>query len=197
MTDLDKVMKLVNENGGYITTKEVRNLHIHTNSLTKLVKEGKIERISRGYYVLPDIFGDEYFMVQFKSKNAIYSHATALYFHNLSDRIPIYLDLSVPVGYNGSLRSNRNVHLHYVKKENINLGLTNIKTSFGMNIKVYDMERTICDIIKNKNKMDIEIFTKALNGYSKSKEKNLNQLMRYAKILKVEKKVREYMEVLL
>ena len=68
---------------------------------------------------------------------------------------------------------------------------------FGMNIKVYDVERTICDIIKNKNKIDAEIFSKALKDYVKSKNKNLNKLAKYAKIMNIEKKVSEYMEVLL
>ena len=66
-----------------------------------------------------------------------------------------------------------------------------------MKIKVYDVERNICDIIKNKNKMDIEIFTQALKEYANSSDKNLNKLMRYAKKLKIENKVREYMEVIL
>ena len=68
---------------------------------------------------------------------------------------------------------------------------------FGMKIKVYDIERTICDIIKNKKKMDSEIFAKALKDYAKSKNKNLSKLAKYAKIMKIEKKVNEYMEVLL
>ena len=66
-----------------------------------------------------------------------------------------------------------------------------------MNIKVYDIERTICDIIKNKSKIDIEIFTKALKDYAKMTNKDLFKLMKYAKKLGVDKKVREYMEILL
>ena len=91
----------------------------------------------------------------------------------------------------------QNVDLHYIKREFLELGLTTIESPFGMEIKIYDIERTICDIIKSKKKMDIEIFTKALQKYSKIKTKDLNKLMRYAKKLNVDKKVREYMEVLI
>ena len=59
------------------------------------------------------------------------------------------------------------------------------------------MERTICEIIKNRKKMDHKIFSKALQRYSMLRDKDLNKLMKYAKILKVDKKVREYMEILL
>lgn len=72
-----------------------------------------------------------------------------------------------------------------------------MESPFGMKIKVYDIERTICDIIKNKNKIDAEIFSKALKDYAKSKNKNLSKLTKYAKAMNIEKKVSEYMEVLL
>ena len=197
MTKSEKILEMANNNNGYVSAKEVRNANINSTELTRLVKENKLERVSRGLYCTPDSFYDDYYKIQSKSKNCVFSDATALYFYDLSDRTPVQLDLTVPVGYNGSLIYMQNVDLHYIKREFLELGLTTIQSPFGMNIKIYDVERTICDIIKNKKKMDIEIFTKALQKYSKAKTKDLNKLMRYAKKLNVEKKVREYMEVLI
>lgn len=197
MTKSEKILEMANDNNGYVSAKEVRKVNINSTELTRLVKENKLERISRGIYCTPDSFHDDYYKIQSKSKNCIYSHATALYFYDLSDRTPVRLDLTVPVGYNGSLRNMKNIDLHYTKKEYLELGLTTIESPFGMEIKIYDIERTICDIVKNKKKMDIEIFTKALQKYSRTKTKDLNKLMRYAKKLNVDKKVREYMEVLI
>ena len=85
----------------------------------------------------------------------------------------------------------------FVKKEWLDLGTIEILSPFGTKIKAYDVERTICDIIKNKSKMDSEIFSKALKLYAKSKAKDLNKLRKYSRIMKIEKKVNEYMEVLL
>lgn len=197
MTNAEKIIKIAYNNNGYVTTKQVKNANINTVDLTRLVKQKKLERISRGYYALVNTFCDDYYKYQLKSKNCVFSHATALYLYDLSDRTPLYFDMTVPAGYNGSLRQDKNVVLHYVKREILNLGLTTIDSPFGMKIKTYDIERTICDIIKNKNKMDIEVFTKALKEYSRLKNKDLLKLMKYAKKLNVEKKVREYMEVLL
>jgi len=59
------------------------------------------------------------------------------------------------------------------------------------------MERTICDIIRNRNGLDIEIVTNAMKRYTKRRDKNLPQLMRYAEIFRVSKILRSYMEVLL
>ena len=78
-----------------------------------------------------------------------------------------------------------------------NLGIINVATSLGNIVRVYDKEKTICDIIKNKDKIDFEVYVKALNIYSKSKDKNINKLMEYAKTMKIEKKVRSQMEVIL
>ena len=197
MTNAKKILQMAYNNNGYLMTKQVKNAGINTMELTRLVKQNKLERISRGYYALVNIFCDDYYKYQLKSKNCVFSHTTALYLYDLSDRTPLYFDMTVPVGYNGSLRQDKNVVLHYVKREFLDLGLTTIESPFGMKIRVYDMERTICDIIKARNHMDKEIFSKALWQYSKMKNKDLLKLMKYAKKLNIEKKVTEYMEVLL
>lgn len=192
-----KILNIINNNGGYITTKELQENNINRYYLSVLLKEKKITRISRGYYSLKNSFADNFYIVLSKSKKAVFSDATALYLHNLSDRNPSIYDITVPYSAGNSYKEEKNVNIHYVKKELLDFGLTEMESPFGMKVRVYDVERTICDIIKNKNKMDIEIFTKALKSYSKLKSKDLNKLMRYAKQLKVDKKVREYMEVLI
>lgn len=192
-----KLVGIVKDNGGYITAKEIKDRNINRYHLSILLKDNKIIRISRGYYSLKNGFADNFYIMLSKSKRSVFSDATALYFHDLSDRNPSVYDITVPYSAGNSYKKEKNVNLHYVKKELLDLGLQEIKSPFGMKIRVYDIERTICDIIKNKNKMDAEIFTRALQKYSRLKSRDLNKLMRYAKQLKVDKKVREYMEVLI
>ncbi len=193
----DKILKIVEKNNGYVTTKEVVANRINKTFLTNLVKNGTLVRISRGYYGLPNYIEDEYYKIASKSKNARFSMATALYLHNLSDRTPLVYNVTLPFGYSGVLQKEKKVILNFVKRELLDLGVIEMTSPFGMKIKVYDIERTICDIIKNKNKIDAEIFSKALKDYAKSKNKNLSRLTKYAKSLNIEKKVSEYMEVLL
>lgn len=197
MNNCDKILKIIKKNNGYITTKEVVKNGIERKFLTNMVKNGKIVRISRGYYGLPNYIEDEYYKIASKSTNARFSMATALYLHNLSDRTPLVYNITLPYGYSGILQKEKNVILNFVKRDVLDLGVIEMPSPFGMKIKVYDVERTICDIIKNKNKIDAEIFSKALKEYAKSKDKNLSKLNKYAKILNIEKKVSEYMEVLL
>lgn len=197
MDNFEKILKIMKNNGGYITTKELDENNINRYFLTKMIERKQINRISRGYYGLVDYNADEYYKIISMSERAVFSMNTALYLHNLSDRTPLIFDITVPYYYGGSLRKNNKVNLHFVKNSILNLGEIEITSPFGMKIKVYDKERTICDIVKNRNNMDMEIFSKAIKNYIKSSDKDLNKLMKYAKELKIEKKMKEYMEVIL
>ena len=167
----DRILKLFKN--GYLTTKAVNDNDIPRFYLTKLIKENKIERVSRGVYVRKNEVPDDFVVLQSKSKNAIYSNMTALYLHGFSDRIPLKYDITINSGYNGSLQKNNNVNLFYTKKDLLNLGVIDYKLGTGSTIRVYDLDKTICDIIKNRKKIDAEIFGKAIREYfySKNNEK--------------------------
>ncbi len=189
-----KILKLFKN--GYLNTKDVVKNNIPKVYLTKLVKENKIERVSRGVYVKKNELVDEFVVLQSKSKNAVYSNTTALFLYGLSNRIPIKYDITINNGYNGSLQMAENVNLFYTKKELLNLGVTDYKLDSGNIIKVYDLDKTICDIIKNKNKIDRELFNKAIRAYFYSKNKNTLKLYEYAKKMNIYNKVRNTFEVL-
>ena len=181
---------------GYLTTKDVTDNNISRIYLTKLIKEDKIERVSRGVYIKKNVLVDEFIVLQGKSKYAIYSNTTALYLHGFSNRIPIRYDITVKSGYKGSLQKEKNVNLFYTKKELLDLGVINYKLDSGNIIRVYDLDKTICDIIKNKKRIDAEIFNKAIREYFYSKKKNTLKLYEYAKKMNIYNKVRDTFEVL-
>jgi len=193
----NKILDIAKQNNGYITTELITKQGIAKMFLTQLVRENQLIRIDRGLYMLSDYIEDEYLKYQNLNPNAIYSLETALYFHNLSDRIPIVLDMFVPNNYAGSLIKNANIRLTYINKDLLGLGIIEIDSPMGQKIKSYDMDKTICDIVKYKSKIDIEIYSSALKNYAKSKNKNLTKLMKYAKEMKIEEKIRDIMEVLL
>ena len=197
MNNYEKILQLAKENNGYITVKTVEENKIARVYLSNLVKKKKLEHIDRGIYLLTGEIVDVYYKLQLINQNAVFSLATALYFHNLSDRIPLIIDLTVPHNYSGSLANNQNISLNYVHKNILHLGVITIKTNFNNEITIYDIDKTICDIIKNEFKIDAEIFSRALQLYVVSKSKNLNNLIKYSKQMKVEKKVNQYMKILL
>ena len=188
-----KILKLFKN--GYLTTKDVTDNNIPRTYLTKLIKENKIERVSRGVYIKKNELVDEFVVLQSKSKYAIYSNTTALYLHGFSNRIPIRYDITVKSGYKGSLQKEDNVNLFYTKRELLELGVIDYKLDSGNIIRVYDLDKTICDIIKNKKKIDAEIFNKAIREYFYSKKKNTLKLYEYAKKMNIYNKVRDTFEV--
>lgn len=197
MNDLEKILQLTQENNGYITTKEIVDNGLSKMALKRLCDNGLLKRVSTGYYSLPNMINDDYYKIISKSKNAVFSYNTSLFLHELSDRTPLYFDVTVPRGYGGPLQNIDVVSLHYVDKNILNLGMEIIKSPFGMDIKCYDVERTICDIIKNKNNMDKEIYTKALKWYAEKKDKDMLKLSKYSKKLNIEKEVAEIMQLIL
>ena len=142
MTKEEKILKILQENNGIITTKEVEENNIDKVYLTRLVKKGVIDRIKRGLYVSKNSWGDEYFNLVY-GINAIYSYETALYFLGLCESVPISYNLTVPRGHKSSLNYNDKVILHFIKREYFEIGKINIKSPQGQMITCYNAERII------------------------------------------------------
>jgi predicted transcriptional regulator of viral defense system len=195
---IDNLLKMLNENEGVLTAQMAKNAKIPNAYFSILINKGYIEKIARGLYASKAAYIDEMYELQATNSNLIFSHLTALYIHNLTDRTPIKMTITVPRTQNISKliktgrvevkRSNKVTHL---------MGVCEERSPSGFPIKVYDKERTICDLVKNSKNADPQILTDALKSYAKRKDKDLSKLMEYAKVLKVERVIRQYLEVLL
>ena len=132
-----------------------------------------------------------------KNEKMVYSFDTALMLHGLTEREPAEIFATVPRAYNASHLRNISIIVNYVRDEWVDLGRTVAKTTYGNEVAVYDMERTVCDILRVKDKKDPQMFIYAIKEYTKSPNKNLPRLMKYAKEFGVEATLHQYMEVLL
>lgn len=181
-----------------ITNKEAKKLGYTRYNLSELTKSGQLERLRPGLYQLKGKVIDDFVLISSNSNRIIFSHQTALYLHDLSDRTPGVFHISVPQGYNASHIKKRyeDIQVHYVKKDLYEIGKTEIKSPQGNLIPIYDIERTICDIIIDREKIDKQIFTDAIKRYFKSNNKNLRLLIKYSRLFKIEDEIRKYMEVL-
>ena len=197
MDNIQKIEKLLKKNNGVIETYQVEELGINNKILTRMVENGIIERVARGVYIEKDTLEDTYFITQAICRKGIFSHETALYFHDLCDRTPIKYQLTIPSYYNTRLLKDKNYEFFYLKDELYEIGITEIKTPYGNKIRVYDLERTICDIIRNKKRIEIALFTDAMKRYVERKDRNSIKLHKYAKVFNIEEEVRKYLEVLL
>ena len=197
MEDIKKVEKLLKKNNGVIETYQVEEMGINNKILTRMIEKGVIERVARGVYIGEDTLEDKYFITQAICKKGIFSHETALYFHDLCDRTPIKYQLTIPSYYNTKLLKDKNYEFFYIKEDLYDVGITEKKSPYGNKIRVYDLERTICDIIRNKKRIEISLFTDAMKRYVERKDRNSIKLHKYAKLFNIEDDLRKYLEVLL
>lgn len=197
MSYTEKLKKLICEKKGFIITSDLTEHNIPREVLKQFVESGFLERVDRGAYISPEAFDDEMYRLQARFRPIIYSHDTALYFHDLIDRDPIEYTVTVYSGYQTTRLKEMGIKAFSIKKDLFELGLTEGKTIFGRPIRMYDAERAICDCIRSRNRMDIAIITDAIKRYVKSENKNIPKLMRYAEAFKISSIVRGYLEVLL
>ena len=181
---------------GVLLSSDVTMSGIRRGAISELVSDGVLIKSSRGVYMLADEFEDEYLLLQKRYGRGIYSHATALYLLGYSDRVPLRFHMTFPIGYNSSSIKSENVKVTRVSKPNYDLGITSVVSPYGNEIKVYDLERSLCDVLRGQGD-DIQIVQAAFKKYAVSKEKDINRLVKYSKQLLVESKVRKYMEILL
>lgn len=179
-----------------ITTVQAEACGVSSTTMTNWAKAGKIERIARGVYSLPNQTYDTLYVMQLKCPKGIFSHETALMLHDLSDRTPSRLVMTVPAGYNTHRHSEDLVDFHYVKKDLHDLGVFEMASYYGNTIRVYDVERTICDVIKYRSRMDRAIVNTALKEYMLNPKTNKFKLSLYAKKMGITKMVSRVMEVL-
>lgn len=193
----NELQSILMQNGGMITTAQANEVGISNERMRLFVKSGDLERVAFGIYVLPDEFTDKMYISQLRRPKIIYSHETALFLHDLTDRDPINYTVTVPTGYNATKLKEDGFTVFTIKRELHEIGVTKLTTMFGNLVIAYGLERTICDCLRSRNQLDIAIVTDAIKRYTLRKDKNLNTLMQMAEMFKVAKPLRSYMEVLL
>ena len=191
-----KILKIMKNNNELITPAQLEEKGISRVYLSKMQEEGIIERIERGIYVTKDFKYDEYYLFQLKYPKAIFSYNTALYFYQMTERTPIKMDVTVYREYNPH-RFKDLVNVYKVSKELYDLGVIEKKSPQGMKVKTYNLERTVCDIIRDKDSIDIEIRNKAIKKCIKNKEFNASKMFEYAKKMNIYDKVKNYMEAII
>jgi len=193
----ERIAKIIASYGGFARTKQLEQAGIPRINLKPMVDSGKLTKQARGIYSLPNSNIDEMTFLQHSYSSIIFSHTTALYLHNLTDRVPLNYTVTLPMGYNIKSLLDKNINCIYVKRDLWNIGAIKIKNTLGEAVKTYNKERTICDIIKKRNFLDIQIISDAIKQYLLRTDKNLSLLNKYAELFRIEKILRSYLEVLI
>ncbi len=182
---------------GTLLTSDLAKFNIPRTYLSIFVRNGEIERVSRGVYQASASIEDELFILQASHRSSIYSHETALYLHDLTDRSPLRYSITVPVGYHSVSLIQDGHKIFYVNRNLFDTGVVTMKSAHGNPIRATGLERTICDIVRSRNQMEMPLVYGALRRYVKSTDRDIDLLYNYAGHFRVQKIIRQYIEVLL
>lgn len=191
-----QMQSMLEQNNGYLFSKEVEEAGISRTYLARFIRDNHMEKAANGIYIAEDTWPDELYLMQKCYSSVIFSGETALYLHQMIDREYNEICVSVPKKFSGTRLRERGVVIHREKENTYELGITEVKTNYGNTVRAYNKERCICDLIKNRGKIEVQNFQSAVLNYMNGKEKNLSRLMQYAEILKMHDEVMKYVEVL-
>ena len=197
MKDSQKLLELAKQNSGIITTAMAVEAGISRGTLKYLSDNGRLVKSSRGVYTLPEAWEDEFVTVQSRFKRGVFSLETALFLCGLTDRTPGKFHMVFPATYNLSGPKKEHIICSGSKESLYSLGIVDLKTPGGNNVRGYCAERSLCDVMRPRNHTDVQIITEAIKRYTSQKEKNIPLLSEYAHKLGVEDRLRTYLEVLL
>jgi len=188
---------LLKDNNGIVKTADAVRAGVSRTTLCTLVKRGKLERIAQGQYMRHDNMADELYLLQQRSGKIIFSHETALFLHDMAERTPSLHSLTIPSTNKLSSGLSDGCKIYYVKPELHGLGRCLLATKMGSEVIAYDPERTMCDILRSRSRIDSQVFAGAMKSYAARKGQNWNKLREYADAFHITKLLRQYLEVLI
>ena len=197
MNQYKQLDHLLESQNGLLRTEQAMSAGITKPVFYNYVHTKELERVAHGIYLSKDAWVDSMYLLHLRFSHAVFSHETALFFHDLTDREPLQYTVTVKTGYNPTNLKEEGVQVFTIKVELHEVGLTTLQTPFGHDVPVYDMERTICDLLRSRSRIEKQAIRDALRIYASRRNKNLRTLMRYAELFRVEKILRPYLEVLL
>ena len=187
----------ITDGSGILLTADAFRAGITKPLFYKFIQDNGFEQIAHGVYAAPEAWADENYALSLRCPDAVFSHDEALYHYGLIDHEPQKRTITVYSGYGTGRLIKDGITVYTVKKDLLEVGKTTVTTSFGHQIPMYDRERTICDLVRNRSRFEVQDYQTALKSYVVKKDKDLNRLMRYAKLFHVDGIIRDHMGVTL
>ena len=192
-----KSIKDIVDDSGMFLTKGALAQGFSKYQIYDFIEKNNYECVSHGVYVSPDAWEDENYVLSLRCPQGVFSHDEALYYHGLIDREPVKKTITIYTGYGTGTLVRDGIKVFTVKKDLLSIGKQEVINSYGHKLPMYDLERTICDLVRSRSWFEIQDYQTALRSYIGRKDKDLNKLMEYAKAFRVDKKIKEYMEIML
>jgi len=196
LTKRDKILKIFADKGGIIKLKEITTQGINKYHLLKLLEIGEVEKIKHGFYKLTDYALNEYLEIKKYIPNGLICLYSAWNYHNLTTYVPHEYHIAIEKKSKIRLPDYPPIKLYYWDKSVLRIGNTNMRIN-DIFLDVYDLEKSVCDAVRFRNKIGKDILNEVLTEYLKRGDKNIDKLIKYSKLLKIERILKNYLDVLL
>lgn len=196
MTKYTEILNIANSNNGLITTNMIVDAGYLRSNINYLLKLGLLIRVSRGVYKIQDAVEDEFLNAQTKYKKGVFCLETALYLHNMIDEKPNKIQMTFPKTYNYTNPKKNGIICNNSVEPQYSLGIENVISPRGNIVRAYNLERTICDILKPVKNRGLRFIRETLQKYMLKENKNIAFLSQCARDLKVEKELKLHLELL-
>ena len=194
--DYKKLKESFEKNNWVLKTAELNKLGFDSRKINKLLEKDVIKKIKYGYYILSDSFPDEKVVIARLFPDSVIFLESALYHYNYTERVPGKWQIAVEKHSYPEKFSNEYVDIEpfFIVDKFFRLGINQIEKN-GVKIKIYDIDKTICDVLRYEKKLENEVFRNAIQKYINNGSKDINNLIKYSKQLNIYKKMQTYIGV--
>lgn len=196
---LKKAVRLFKKNRGVLRTGEALRLGIHSRSLWELREDGVIEKLDRGIYQLNDevdFSEPDLILVSKMIPNGVICLISALSYYNITTQVPHFIYVALKSGSRRPQVKYPPTRYFWYSEKAYKSGIEVCKID-GHLIQIYDIEKTLADCVKFRNKIGMDIVLEALKLYCQRRTINIDKLLGYAKICRVEKILQPILETIL
>ena len=172
---------------GILSSQDFIQAGYYPADIRKFMTSGDLKKIKAGLYKFPE-FGsqsDQIFEVSLIIPKGIFCLGTAAAFHELTTWTPSFYQVAIPNKDKIILPQYPPIELYYWNTHSYQTGTQEVEINSNK-VRMYDVEKTVCDIFKNEKRLGTELVKEVLTNYLARKNRNLEQLMTYARLLKIE-----------
>ena len=188
------ILEMARSANGYVSSAQATAEGIPRRLLAATVASGELVRVGRGLYALPGTWEDPLLIAQHRFSKGTFSDETALYLHGMTDRAPFSLTMTFPRSFNTKAARGAGITCRTCADDLLDLGACRVATQYGNAVRAYDVERTLCDIVRGQRVVDSQLVAPAMRKYAASRDRDPVKLLGYARRLGVEAKIRNYLE---
>ena len=190
---MNEIVSKATSQGGIITTAELSGQSDY-QKIVRAKERGDLVRVRHGVYAVPDALFNTMIDVERIVPNGIVCLYNAWIYHQLSTAVPSSVCIAIEAKRKVVIPPTIPIELYYWKKENLEFGVMNAEIS-GYDVCITDMERSVCDAVKYRNKIGMDVCSEVIRNYLKKSNRNLSRLSEYAKRLRVANILKNYLEI--